>query len=63
MSLATMWHAALRQLRESPAPAERSEAIDQITELLQQADWQLPDGNLGTEIIGALRERLSDTNW
>ena len=58
----TAWTAALSQLRDAPQPAERSEAIDQITELLQSSDWQLPDG-LGVEVVAALRERLSDTNW
>lgn len=58
----TAWTAALSQLRDAPQPAERSEAIDQITELLQSSDWQLPDA-LGVEVVAALRERLSDTNW
>ena len=40
----------------------RSEAIDQMTELLQEDDWALPEG-LGVEIVAALRDQLSDTNW
>ena len=55
------WSTALRQC-SAPNSQQRSEAIDQLTELLQQNDWQLPSGE-GGNVFMALRERLSDSNW
>ena len=62
MSLHGAWAAALEQLKTATIPNLRSEAIDQMTELLQEDDWALPEG-LGVEIVAALRDQLSDTNW
>ena len=59
--MVSVWSAALQQL-EAATPQLRSEAIDQLTELLQQTDWVLPDGLEG-EVMTALRDRLSDSNW
>ena len=47
---------------ESPTPQQRSEALDNLTELLQQNEWQLPSGQ-GAAIFSALRDRLNDANW
>ena len=55
------WSTALRQCSAANSQ-QRSEAIDQLTELLQQNDWQLPSGEGGNVFI-ALRERLNDSNW
>ena len=59
--MVSVWSAALQQL-EAATPQLRSEAIDQLTELLQQTDWVLPEGLEG-EVMTALRDRLSDSNW
>lgn len=56
------WATALEQLEHSPTPSERTNAIDAMTELLQLSDWQLPQG-FETDVIVALRDRLSDSNW
>ena len=37
----------------------RTEAIDIMTELLQQSEWVLPQGR-GGEVAAALRDRLVD---
>ena len=55
------WDATLNQL-EAPTPQLRTEAIDQLTELLQQSEWVLPEGR-GGEVAAALRDRLVDSNW
>ena len=55
------WDATLNQL-EAPTPQLRTEAIDQLTELLQQSEWVLPQGR-GGEVAAALRDRLVDSNW
>ena len=55
------WEAALTQLTAA-TPQQRSEAIDQITELLQASDWALPEGR-AAEIVAQLGSRLTDTNW
>ena len=47
---------------EAPTPQLRSEAIDQMTELLQEAKWEIPSAWRG-EVVRALRERLADNNW
>lgn len=62
MSTHAAWVAALEQLKSATIPNLRSEAIDQMTELLQEDDWALPDG-LGGDIVSALRDQLYDTNW
>jgi hypothetical protein len=59
---APSWDAVLLQLAEAPTPQLRSEAIDQMTELLQQTEWALPEGR-AAEVGAALRERLADSNW
>lgn len=55
------WQAALRQL-QAPAPHMRSEALDHLNTMLQDADWQLPASEAPL-LVGALRERLLDSNW
>ena len=55
------WASALAQL-ETPSVPQRCEAIDHVTELLQQNDWVLPAGQ-GADVITALRDRLNDANW
>jgi hypothetical protein len=55
------WAAALAQL-ETPSAPQRCEAIDYVTELLQQNDWVLPVGQ-GSDVVAALRDRLNDANW
>ncbi len=55
------WASTLAQL-EAQTPQHRSDALDQVTELLQQNDWQLPAG-LAAQLIAALRERLTDDGW
>ena len=62
MSQSTRWDVALQQLRDAPTPQLRSEAIDRMTELLQQSEWVLPQGR-GGEVAAALRDRLVDSNW
>ena len=59
---AVTWSAALAQLEEAPTPQGRSEAVDYLTELLQQSEWRLPEG-LGSQVISKLSDRLSDSNW
>ena len=56
------WSGALHQLADAPTPQGRSEAIDHLTELLQKAEWRLPDA-IGERVISGLRDRLSDSNW
>ena len=34
------WHAVLQQM-EAPTPAMRTDAIDQVTVMLQQREWEL----------------------
>ena len=55
------WAASLAQLA-APTTNLRSEALDQITLLLQEADWRLV-GVGAPELVEALRARLSDSNW
>ena len=55
------WESTLQQL-EAPTPQQRSEAIDLVTELLQESEWQLPEGR-GNNFVVALRNRLTDSNW
>ena len=62
MSQSTRWDVALQQLRDAPTPQLRSEAIDRMTELLQQSEWVLPDGR-GGEVAEALQQVLVDSNW
>ena len=64
MSSRLRFTAAL-ELLEAPSPVQRSEALDQLTAVLQELNWQL---NGATELsakklIQALRNRLSDSNW
>ena len=47
---------------EAPTAAERCEALDDLTELLQQLDWALPEGE-GANVAAALLDRLNDSNW
>ena len=62
MSQSTRWDVALQQLRDAPTPQLRSEAIDRMTELLQQSEWVLPDGR-GGEVAEALQQGLVDSDW
>ena len=55
------WHAVLQQM-EAPTPAMRTDAIDQVTVMLQQREWELTSRET-QELVGALRERLGDSNW
>ena len=57
----SIWETALQQL-QAPMTHLRTEALDSITVILQDSDWQLPPGS-EAELIHALRERLFDTNW
>ena len=60
-SASDAWAASLAQLA-APTTNLRSEALDQITLLLQEADWRLV-GVGAPELVEALRARLSDSNW
>ena len=60
-SASDSWAASLAQLA-APTTNLRSEALDQITLLLQEADWRLV-GVGAPELVEALRARLSDSNW
>ncbi len=57
------WDEAILQLEQASAStAARVDALDQITLICQQREWEL-GGQDAHELIGALRDRLSDSNW
>ena len=52
----------LLQQLSAPSFQDRSEALDSLAAALQDSDWRIPEA-VGRELIHALRERLSDSNW
>ena len=56
---------AALELLEAPSPVQRSEALDQLTTVLQELNWQLNRATdlSAKQLMQALRSRLSDSNW
>ena len=62
MASSSAWSAALQNLKDAKSPQLQTDAIDRMTELLQQSDWALPEG-LGDEIAQVLASRLTGAHW
>ena len=56
---------AALELLGAPSPVQRSEALDQLTMVLQEMNWQLNGTSdlTADQLTQALRGRLSDSNW
>ena len=63
--MTSMRIAAALDLLGATSPVQRSEALDQLTMILQEVNWQLASlpGLSAEQLTQALQTRLTDSNW